>query len=291
MMPGMIDFGLQDFFTADRLLTFTRAVAVFVVGLLVARAIAAAVVRMASRRSSQQTSMVVRRLVFYSLLGLVVMACLHIMGLDLGVLLGAAGILTVAIGFASQTSASNLISGIFLIIERPFEIGDIVKIGDLTGEVLSIDGLSVKLRTFDNLYVRVPNEEIIKTRLTNLTHFPIRRFDMKLGVAYGEDLERVKEILMDVALANELCLIDPEPLFIVLGFGSSSLDFQFSVWAQKEKWLDMRNSMHVQVKRALDDAGIEIPFPHVSVYAGSRTDPLPVRVQNDRTDEAPEEER
>ncbi|MBU2502749.1 mechanosensitive ion channel family protein, partial [bacterium] len=265
-------------FTQDRLLTMARAVAVLVVGLLLARLVAGAVMKVVGRRTTQQDAMVVRRLAFSLVMGLVVMAFLNILGLDLGVLLGAAGILTVAVGFASQTSASNLISGLFLIAERPFVVGDVIRIGTVTGEVLSIDLLSIKLRTFDNLFVRVPNEEIIKTQVTNLTHFPIRRFDMKLGVAYKEDLDRVKELLMETARANPLCLIDPEPLFIVEGFGPSSLDFQFSVWAQREKWLEMRNSMHVGVKRALDEAGIEIPFPHVTLYTGSVTEPFPVKV-------------
>ncbi len=278
MFLAIVDLGLSGYFTQDRLLTLARAVAVLVVGLLLAKLVAAAVMRVVGRRTTQQDAMVVRRLAYSGVLGLVVMACLNILGLDLGVLLGAAGILTVAIGFASQTSASNLISGLFLIAERPFVVGDVIQIGTHTGEVLSIDLLSVKLRTFDNLFVRVPNEEIIKTQLTNLTYFPIRRFDMKLGVAYKEDLDRVKGILMETARANPLCLVDPEPLFIVEGFGESSLNFQFSVWAQREKWLEMRNSLHVQVKRALDGAGIEIPFPHVTLYAGSATEPFPVRV-------------
>ncbi|MGD9545912.1 MAG: mechanosensitive ion channel family protein [Candidatus Krumholzibacteriia bacterium] len=278
MFQAIVDLGLSDYFTQERLLTLARAVAVLVVGLLLAKMVAATVMRVVGRRTTQQDAMVVRRLAYSLVMGLVVMACLNILGLDLGVLLGAAGILTVAVGFASQTSASNLISGLFLIAERPFVVGDVIRIGEVTGEVLSIDLLSIKLRTFDNLFVRVPNEEIIKTHLTNLTHFPIRRFDMKLGVAYKEDLDRVREILMETARANPLCLIDPEPLFIVEGFGPSSLNFQFSVWAQREKWLEMRNSMHVEVKRALDEAGIEIPFPHVTLYTGSVTDPFPVRV-------------
>ncbi len=281
MIPGMIDFGFADYFTQDHLLLYLKTIVVFSVGLALARGIAAVVIKVTGRRSSLQNTMVIRRLVFVSALGLVLMACLNILGIKLNVLLGAAGILTVAIGFASQTSASNLISGIFLIVERAFEVGDVIRIGDITGEVLSIDLLSVKLRTFDNLYVRVPNEEIIKTQITNLTHFPIRRFDMMLGVAYKEDLDKVREILMQVAEANILCLIDPSPLFIVKGFGSSSLEIQFSMWAQREKWLDMRNSMHVQVKQALDKAGIEIPFPHISVYSGSMTRPFPVKVNTE----------
>jgi small-conductance mechanosensitive channel len=278
MMTAMIDLGVSDLLTADRLEMLARAAAVFAIGFLLARLVATGTTRIAARRSSAQNTMVLRRLVYYSAMALVVMAALNILGLRLDVLLGAAGVLTVAIGFASQTSASNLISGLFLIAERPFVVGDVIRIGTVTGEVLSIDLLSVKLRTFDNLYVRVPNEEIIKTNVTNLTHFPIRRFDMQVSVAYREDLKRVKEVLQDVARANRLCLVDPEPLFIIQGFGDSALEVQFSIWAERTKWLEMRNTMFVEVKEAFDAAGIELPFPHRTLYAGSRTDPFPVRI-------------
>ena len=290
MSPAILDLGFNELFTAERVEMYARAAAVLIIGLILARLLASLVMKVAGRRSTAQDAMVVRRLVYYSVLGLVVMACLNILGLKLGVLLGAAGILTVAVGFASQTSASNLISGLFLIAERHFVVGDVIKIGETTGEVLSIDLLSVKLRTFDNLFVRMPNEEIIKTPVTNLTHFPIRRFDMQIGVAYKEDLGRVKETLMGVARANALCLIDPAPLFIIQGFGDSSMNVQFSVWAQREKWLEMRNTMHVQVKLAFDEAGIEIPFPHRTLYAGRITEPFPVRVVDDgRQDAAPDQ--
>jgi len=133
------------------------------------------------------------------------------MGFQLSVLLGAAGILSVAIGFASQTSASNLISGLFLIGEGPFAIGDFIRVGTTEGEVLSIDLLSVKLRTPDNLFVRIPNEQLIKSEVVNLTRFAIRRLNLAVGVAYKEDIPRVRHILMQVATDNPLCLNEPAP--------------------------------------------------------------------------------
>ncbi len=126
--------------------------------------------------------------------------------------------------------------------------------------------------------MRIPNETMIKTEVKNLTHFPIRRYDMQIGVAYKEDLSVVREVLFGVADANPLCLEEPKPLLIVLGFGDSSVDLQLSVWAQREKFLDMRNSLFEQVKAAFDARGIEIPFPHRSIYAGAATTPIPVEV-------------
>jgi len=171
-----------------------------------------------------------------------------------------------------------LISGLFLIAERPFAIGDIIKVGDRTGEVLSIDLLSVKMRTFDNLYVRLPNESMIKSEVINLTKFPIRRIDLQIGVAYKENIAKVRDVLFRVADKNPLCLEEPIPLFIFQGFGDSSLNIQFSVWVKRENYLNLRNSIQEEIKVAFDEEDIEIPFPHRTIYAGSVTEPFPVRI-------------
>lgn len=203
------------------------------------------------------------------------------LGFDITVVLGAAGILSVAVGFASQTSASNLISGLFLVGERPFSVGDVIRADGVTGEVLSIDLLSVKLRTFDNLYVRIPNENLMKSTTTTLSRFPIRRYDLQVGIAYGEDLRRARDVLLRVAKEFHLCLDDPKPIIIMQGFGESSVDLQFSVWALRERYLDLRNGLQERVKEAFDREGIEIPFPHRTLYAGTHSQPMPVRVVRD----------
>ena len=222
----------------------------------------------------------VRRAVYYTIFLLFFISALREIGFSLQVLLGAAGIFSVAIGFASQTSVSNLISGLFLIAERPFIIGDLIKVGNQIGKVHSIDLLSVKLVTFDNRYIRIPNETLIKSEVVTLTKYPIRRIDMKLGVAYKENLERVRDILKGIANDNPLCLDNPEPIFIIEGFGSSSLELQFSFWVKNENFLDLRNSMYIEIKKVFDREGIEIPFPHISLYVGSTTEPFPLEMRS-----------
>lgn len=232
----------------------------------------------ATKRLSAQQGMVLSKTIFYTGLVVIVFAVLGEFGFKLSHLLGAAGIIGIAVGFASQTTASNFISGFFLMAEKPFEVNDIVTVGGTTGIVMSIDMLSVKLRTFDNRYVRIPNETLIRTEVTNVTRFPIRRVDLDIGVAYREDIGRVREVLLDIAHNNPLCLVDPEPLVIFTGFGSSSLDMKLLVWATKADWLGLKNSMAEEIKQRFDAEGIEIPFPHVSLYAGSQTAPFPVRM-------------
>lgn len=274
--------GLIDYITVPRLLGVLRAVVLLGVGLPLARLAGGAAARTAAKRGDAQSALLARRIVFYTLAALVTATALHQMGFHLGVLLGAAGVLTVALGFASQTSASNLISGLFLIAERPFVVGDVITVEGTTGEILSIDLLSVKLRTFDNLFVRVPNEQIIKSTVTNMTRFPIRRADIMVSVAYKEDLTQVRKILLEIAARNPKVLDEPKPLLIFKGFGESSLDYQFSVWAVRDNFVDVRTRVQEAIKSEFDRAGIEIPFPHRTFYTGAITDPLPVALVEPR---------
>ncbi|HEX9583746.1 MAG TPA: mechanosensitive ion channel family protein [Gammaproteobacteria bacterium] len=271
----------SDWLSAERLMSFARAFVLVGVGLVLARIAAVVTTKVTGSHLDAHVGMLARRVVYYLVLVLFLVSALRELGFNLGVLLGAAGILSVAVGFASQTSASNLISGLFLLGERPFAVGDVITVGNTTGEVMSVDLLSVKIRTFDNRFVRIPNETMIKSEVTTLTRFPIRRYDVQLGIAYKEDIARAREVLMTVADRNPLCLEEPKPLFIFLGFGDSALNFQFSVWAARENFLDVRNSIQEEIKLAFDDAGIEIPFPHRTLYAGSATEPFPVRVVED----------
>ncbi len=275
---------VMEFIASEQGLNLVRAAVIVIAGLIIAKLAGKFAGRLSSRYLEPQQSALLRRLVFWGLLVITAMSAMHELGFSLAVILGAAGILSVALGFASQTSASNLISGLFLIGEKPFVIGDIIEVGGTTGEVLSIDLLSVKLRTFDNRLVRVPNETLLNSEITNWTSFPIRRFDLKVGVAYKEDIAHVRSVLQRVAEEYPLCLIDPPPLILFQGFGDSSLDFQFSVWTTRENWLALRNNIPERVKIAFDEEGIEIPFPHRSLYTGSVTDPFPIRVVSSERD-------
>jgi len=230
------------------------------------------------KKFSPQVATLTSKALTYSIIVFALIMTLNHVGIRLPALLGAAGIAGVAIGFAAQTSLSNLISGIFLILERPYAVGDLIRVGSDTGTVHSIDLLSLKLRTFDNMLIRLPNEMVIKSSVTNITAFDIRRIDIELGVAYKEDIEHVLRVLARVVDANPLCLDEPEPLIIFKGFGDSALEIQLGVWALKTDFRAVRNSVMIDVKKAFDAEGIEIPFPHRTLYVGAETEPFPVRV-------------
>jgi small-conductance mechanosensitive channel len=235
----------------------------------------------ALRRLHPQHQLIVRRLLMIAAFAFAIIGALNTLGVGIGVLLGTAGVLTVVIGFAAQTSASNLISGLFLMAEQPFRVGDALKIGDISGVVVSIELLSVRMRTFDNLLVRIANEEVIKSPLINLTHFPIRRIDLPIGVGYGSDLAEVTGALREAAAASPLCLVEPAPLIMVLGFGDSAVNLQLSVWTTTANFLEARNAVIAAVLAGFRDRGIEIPFPQRTLTVGAGQ-PLAIQIEERR---------
>ncbi|MCH8475998.1 MAG: mechanosensitive ion channel family protein [Opitutales bacterium] len=243
-----------------------------------------------TRKLSAHFGMIIANALFYIGIIIILVTVLADMGFQIGALLGAAGIAGVAIGFASQTSLSNIISGLFTITEKPFAIGDAIQVGETRGLVERIGLLSINLRTFDNQFVRIPNETIIKSQVTTITRYPIRRLDIKVGVAYKEDIAKVMKILRDVANKNPYCLDEPEPLILFTDFADSSLSFLFGVWFSRTDMLLLRNSIMREIKEAFDAEGIEIPFPHRTLYSGEATQPFPIRlVKDDPIPEAPTE--
>jgi small-conductance mechanosensitive channel len=275
--------------TRETIAAAVRIAALVAIGFPLLAFVAAVAGRAVKKRFTPQASMLVRKGIFYTGSVLLIISILYQMNFKLTALLGAAGIAGIAIGFASQTSVSNIISGLFLISEKPFAVGDVVKVGDTKGTILSIDLLSVKLRTFDNQFIRIPNESLIKNQVTNITRFPIRRLDVNVGVAYKEDVGKVREILLDIAEKNPLCLDEPEPLVRFLNFGDSALEFLFAVWCLKEDYFKLSTKIRQEIKEQFDDKGIEIPFPHRTLYTGSVTQPLPIRIVNEQTE--PHEKR
>jgi small-conductance mechanosensitive channel len=186
---------------------------------------------------------------------------------NLSAILGTAGIASVAIGFAAKTSLSNLISGVFLLWERPFQVGDLVQVqqSNILGYVLSIDLLSVKIRTKDNLFVRIPNENLVAGELTNISRFPIRRYSLAVTVAYDTDLKRMEALLIEIAMANSCCLDDPLPTVTFEGMGDSGLDYTLHVWVERERYDEIRNSLVADVMERLPREGIEIPYTRYEV--------------------------
>ena len=244
-----------------------QALVLLAIGYVAARLARLAIGRGITTLNEQQR-ILAQRTAYWGIMALFAVSAMRELGFDFGVVLGAAGIVTVALGFASQTSASNLISGLFLVLERAIESGDVIRVDGYTGQVLSVDLLSTQLRTFDNLLVRIPSETMVKTQITNLNRLPIRRVDLQVGVGYGSDLGEALRLLREAAHAEPLILEEPKPIVIAQGFGDSSINYQFSVWTETKNYLEVRNVLQHAVKRYFDEGGIEIPFPQRTLTGG-----------------------
>lgn len=239
-----------------------NSVMIVVLGFLGVAILSRLLIRPWAGKLSPQSRLVLRKAISYSLFVILSLMVLNQFHFNIGTILGAAGIAGIAIGFAAQTSLSNMISGFFLLVERPFQVGDVIRVDGHTGTVESVDLLALTMRTFDNLSIRIPNESLVRSHLTNITRHPIRRYDIEFGVAYREDVDHVLTILRDVADRNPHILVEPEPLVAITGFGESQLNFFLGVWHEKDDFVEMRNSILRDLKKRFAEEGIEIPYPH-----------------------------
>ena len=225
--------------------------------------------RLLKNRLSPQRTFFVRKGIKYTGFTMAVLFLFRSMGLDTNAILGAAGIVGIAVGFAAQTTVSSFISGVFLVSEKPFHVGDVIRVDNILGVVLSVDLLSVKIRTFDNLYIRVPNETLFKSNVTTLTRFPIRRLDIILNVTYQADLEKVRDVLLDIAANNPYVLDNPAPLFRVDQFDRVGPLIVLNVWFDTSQLLETRTSMFMTIQKRFAEENIELPYQKVDIIVNN----------------------
>lgn len=255
-----------------------EALILIILGYFVAKFISSSVAKAFRYRFTPHSVMLFKRFIFYLIFTLFFVSAVQQLGFNIGTLLGAAGILTAAIGFASQTSMSNVISGLFIIGEKPFGIGDVIKVNDMQGEVTRIDLLSVKIRTPDNTLIRIPNETLVKSAITNLSHFPSRRADLIIGIPYTENLDKVKDILLSAAQKNKYVLDDPKPSLSIQNVQDGLIYFQVSAWSDQNKFSDMKNSLQEDIQVAFAKNEIKLSLTTRPVLFEGASKPLEVKL-------------
>ena len=255
-------------FTLDTALKAARVGLTIVVGLVLLGLVVSILKRLTRRRMDSRSGALVVRLVQYLGLALILINAFEAAAVDLSALLGAAGIAGIALGFAAQTSVSNFISGFFLMSEKTFAVGDVINVDGKSGVVHSIDALSVKLRTFDNQLVRIPNETLIKTNVANLTRFPARRLNIDLVVPFGTDIEKARAAAIGAMTDNRWVLRNPEPFFMVQRFGDRGIELFLGAWLAQDDWVAGTNGLYAELQSRLAAAGIEPAYPAVNVHAG-----------------------
>jgi small-conductance mechanosensitive channel len=209
--------------------------------------------------------------VHYSVLLLGFLLAISAAGVDLNKVSLLAGAFGVGIGFGLQNVVNNFVSGLILLYERPVQLGDMVEVGGTTGEVRRIGIRSSTIRTAQGAEVIVPNSSLISDRVVNWTFSDRRRrMEIKVGVVYGTEPERVLALLTEVARGHPDVLGEPAPQALMLGFGENSLDFQLLAWtALFDSYLVTQSELTVALTHALAEAGIEVPFPQRDVHLRS----------------------
>lgn len=255
-----VDFTKLNTMLTDYALPFLGICAWLIFGFWASSFLARLLYKGLAHRLGSDTSRTISSAVKLLVIVLFVMTLVNGIGVDITAVLGAAGVAGIAIGFASQTSLSNLISGLFLVLERPFKIGDWIEVDGSTGYVHSVELLSTYIRTFDNRMLRIPNEMLAKSKIINYSQYPIRRLDIDISVAYTANAGRVMQLFREVVSANHACFNEPEPLIVFKGFGESSMEFMVAVWTDRNEMQMTRTALMKDIKERFDKEGIEIPY-------------------------------
>lgn len=246
------------------------ALIVIVVGVVIGRLARMSSGRILASIMSENALHLVQRIIYYTIIIVAVLAALSYLGMDFTGALLAGGILGIIIGFATQSVVANLISGIFLQIDKPASIGDPIGIIDanLYGVILEINIFSTTIRTFDGVNLRIPNEKMFTAKIYNLSKHVARRAAITIGIAYKENPASAIDLIKKTMDENPLILAEPEPQIYVDELADSSVNLKVRVWAPSSVWFTVRTQIVQQTKKALDDAGIEIPFPQRVIWEG-----------------------
>jgi small-conductance mechanosensitive channel len=202
-----------------------------------------------------------------------IILALDILGINVMPFIAGAGVAGVAVGFAAKDTLSNLIAGVLLLIDRPFEVGDRIEVWSAPagsaswGDVMDIGLRATKIKTTDNILIIIPNNEIMTRDIVNYTLLDTAiRVRINIGVAYNTDIQKAKKIITGIADGIEWVMDEPAPKVVVRNFGESAVDLQLRVWINNaRKRMDTISIITDHVKQEFDAAGVEIPFPRRDV--------------------------
>ena len=250
------------------------AAGILVVCVLLSKFFSVYLRRFYHKQISRDTREITIKLVYYFSTALGFIAILPILGFNPSSLLVTGGIIGIALGFASQNIISNLIAGIFLMIERPIKIGNMVNIDGtegVEGFVEDIRILSTTIRTYQGHYVRIPNRKVFTSNITNFVANTVRRFEYDIGIKYTEDIENVKRMIKRAITNHPFALKRPNPGVFVNSLSENSIILKVRVWAPASEWYEVKTELLQKIWRALQQEGIEIPLTQRVLWFANST--------------------
>lgn len=254
----LLDYKIYGDLTVGDLLT---VLLVMFVAVILAKIVTINVRRALTGKVKRDQLELIVKVIYFGIIIIAFIGITPILGIDLSGLLVAGGIAGIVIGFASQSVVSNFVSGLFLLWERPIKIGDAISVEGVYGMVEDVHVMSTIIRTFDGLYVRIPNEKMFTSNITNLVANVARRVEYVVGISYRSDADKAIEIIKNVLSKEPFVLKEPNPDVFVDSLGESSVNIVVRFWAPTEEWYNLKTKMLWKIKVELEKNGIEIPFP------------------------------
>ncbi|EKO3827534.1 small-conductance mechanosensitive channel MscS [Vibrio harveyi] len=243
------------------------ALLILFIGNIIVKAVANSVSKVLEKKKMDKAVVeFVNGLVRYLLFVIVLIAALGRVGVQTASVVAVIGAAGLAVGLALQGSLSNFAAGVLIVAFRPFKSGDYVEIGGVAGSVEAIQIFQTVLKTPDNKMVVVPNSSVIGGAITNYSRHATRRVDLVIGVSYSADLKQTKQVIRDVLEKDERILKEPAIQIGVLALADSSVNFVVRPWCKTADYWDVYFDSTQAIKEALDEAGIEIPFPQMDVH-------------------------
>ena len=252
----------------EHIVKFSTGVIAILIFWLVYRLIRMFIKKGAAKRLEPNTVKTLTKIVSYIFYILIVMYILGLFGINLGAIWGAMGIAGVAVGFAAQTTVSNLISGIFIVTEKTMKIGDFIEVDGVAGTVDKVSLLSIRIRTPNNQLIRIPSSAIINTKLMNYSSFDYRRYVFDVSVDYSTDLDKALEVLKSVPEKCSLVIKDKAdyaPKALLTDCRDSGIGMNLIVWCEKSNFFDLKNEVCMNVVKSFQENGINIPYNRVDV--------------------------
>ncbi|UTY24553.1 mechanosensitive ion channel family protein [Treponema denticola] len=259
----------KETFTITALMSILSFLGVILIIYIFFKIIIKSVRKFTENKVSPAVQNLITKILQYTCLAVILLTIFKKIGINISTFIGAAGIAGVAIGFAAQTSISNIISGFFVLAEKAFKVGDRIQLGDIAGNVESIDFMAIRVKTIEGNIVRIPNEAVIKGNLINYSSLPIRRIETKVSIAYGSDMEKVESVFMQIPERVPQILKDPKPFIIWSAYADSGIEIAFYAWGLNEDFLIIKNSVFKLIAELFEEAEINIPFPQMDVYIKS----------------------
>ncbi len=243
------------------------AIIVFIAGWWLASLAAKIFVKAMNRTKADETVVsFLKSLIKNVLRVIVVVSALAQLGINVTSIITALGAATVAVGLALQSTMSNLASGVLIILNKPFKVGDFLQFNGMQGTVTKIEMMNTYLKSLDNKEIIIPNSKLTIDTIVNYSSLGIRRLDLNFTVSYDDDISKVKAVLLKIVARNPLALKDPEPLIGVSSHNESSIGIDVKIWVKNENYFPLFYAMQEEVKKQFDENGITIPYNQICVH-------------------------